>query len=296
MQAKLHFQPVSFSWVALHPEPRGVIQFIGGAGFGSLPTLSYRYFLQRLFDAGYSIVALPFRFSFRHWSIALSLLAEQQKLKGILTEIAAKAGYQHEIYQQTDRYYWVGHSLGCKYIILLELLSGEWREDVEQCTDSKTAEWLLDRLPPGCAIRSQRSLLIAPDLSDTESAIPIKSLARFLERLGLGVRPNQRQSKCLIHRSDLFNLTAMISFDRDSVAGSIKDLPDTDSDVLWLYEALQQRLVVQRELPGKHLEPVGVKIGKFIVDFNPLDKFIQPLSKRDLEETVLTFLEKLENQ
>jgi len=87
----------------------------------------------------------------------------------------------------------------------------------------------------------------------------------------------------------------MISFDRDRVAGSIKDPPNTDSDVQWLYKQLQQHLVIQQELAGKHLEPVGIKIGNFIVDLNPLDKFIQPLSARSLEETVLTFLEKLEN-
>ena len=295
MQAKLQFQPVSFSWLALHPEPKGVIQFIGGAGFGSLPTVAYRYFLQRLFDAGYTIVALPFRFSFRHWSIALSLLAEQQKLKSILAELAKQMGYQHEIYQSAEQYYWVGHSLGCKYVVLLELLSGEWREDVKHCTTKGTAAWLADRLPLERAIRGQRSLLIAPDLSDTETAIPIKSIARILDRFGWGVRPNQRQTKCLISRTQLFNLTAMISFDRDRVAGSIKDPPNTDSDVQWLYEQLQQHLVIQQELAGKHLEPVGIKIGNFIVDLNPLDKFIQPLSARSLEETVLTFLEKLEN-
>jgi hypothetical protein len=62
----LNFQPVSFSWLALHPQPQGVIQFIGGAFFGSLPTLSYRDLLHRLYDAGYTVVAIPFRFSFRH--------------------------------------------------------------------------------------------------------------------------------------------------------------------------------------------------------------------------------------
>ena len=52
MPSHLHFQPISFSWVALHPQPKGVIQFMGGAFFGSFPTVFYRYFLGQLFESG----------------------------------------------------------------------------------------------------------------------------------------------------------------------------------------------------------------------------------------------------
>jgi len=52
MQSSFRFQPLLFSWVALHPKPKGVIQFVGGAFFGSFPTLFYRYFLSQLFEAG----------------------------------------------------------------------------------------------------------------------------------------------------------------------------------------------------------------------------------------------------
>jgi hypothetical protein len=41
MSNSFKFQPVSFSWVAVHPQPKGVVQFIGGTFFGSLPTLFY---------------------------------------------------------------------------------------------------------------------------------------------------------------------------------------------------------------------------------------------------------------
>ncbi|HEY9709264.1 MAG TPA: DUF1350 family protein, partial [Oculatellaceae cyanobacterium] len=69
MHTTFKFIPLSSSWVAIHPKPKGVIQFIGGAFFGSLPTLFYRHFLSKLFANGYTIIALPFRFSFEHWSI-----------------------------------------------------------------------------------------------------------------------------------------------------------------------------------------------------------------------------------
>ena len=91
------FHPVSFSWVAIHPEPKGVIQFIGGAFFGTFPTVFYRYFLQTLFDEGYTIIALPFRFSFRHWNIAIELLKEQEALRKELSTNIGNSFYQDKV-------------------------------------------------------------------------------------------------------------------------------------------------------------------------------------------------------
>jgi len=129
MPPVFRFSPVGFSWVAIHPKPKGVIQFIGGAFFGTFPTVFYRYFLQSLFEEGYTIVALPFRFSFRHWAIAIGLLKEQEVLRQELSTITGS-----DFYQDKANYFWLGHSLGCKYIALLEFLSGEhWRQIAETC-------------------------------------------------------------------------------------------------------------------------------------------------------------------
>jgi hypothetical protein len=279
----LKFQPVSFSWVALHPQPKGVIQFIGGAFFGSFPTLSYRHLLRELYDAGYTVVAMPFRFSFRHWRIALSLLEEQRRLQADLPQLAMRAGYASEIYSRGDRYAWLGHSLGCKYIALLELLCGVALDPADTTLDEviggANAQWLRRRLTQAPTIWNQPAQLLAPDLSDTTSAVPVKALAHLLDTLGLGVQPTRQQTLALIDRSRLFNLTAMISFTRDTVAGSIADpCPDT-SDVLWLYQHLSPKGLIHAELEGKHLEPVGAKLGPWLVDLNPLDKFLKPLDQ-----------------
>jgi hypothetical protein len=63
--AKFKSQSISNSWVAIHHQPKGIVQFIGGA-FLALLTIFYRYFLNKVFDAGYTIVALPFIFTFNH--------------------------------------------------------------------------------------------------------------------------------------------------------------------------------------------------------------------------------------
>ncbi len=31
METKLKFRPIHFNWVAIHPQPIGIIHFIGGA-------------------------------------------------------------------------------------------------------------------------------------------------------------------------------------------------------------------------------------------------------------------------
>ncbi len=301
MQPSFRFQPLLFSWVALHPKPKGVIQFVGGAFFGSFPTLFYRYFLSQLFEAGYTIVALPFRFTFRHWSVALSLLDEQHRLQPEIITLAARSGYETDVYRHPENYTWIGHSLGCKYIALLELLSGDqWQANLPVCTPSQQAQvqrqQISDRLGSGSAIRNQRSLLLAPDISDTESAIPIKPLAKLLDRLGLGVLPDRQQTLCLIDRSRLFNLTGLISFDRDTIAGSVNDQDEATSDVLWLVKHLERQHLIQTELAGKHLEPIGVRIGQWLVDLNPLDKFIKPLWLRDLEPVTLDILKTLKER
>jgi Protein of unknown function (DUF1350) len=296
---RLHFQPLSFSWVALHPQPKGVVLFIGGAFFGSFPTLFYRYFLSQLFEAGYTIVALPFRFTFRHWSVSLSLLEEQSRLQPEMIALAERSGYETKVYRHPETYTWIGHSLGCKYIALLELLSGDgWAANLKTCACSEAAqrqlEQICDRLPGGKGIRNQRSLLLAPDVSDTESAIRIRPLAKLLDRLGLGVLPDRQQTLCLIERSRLFNLTALISFDRDTVAGSVRDNDEAESDVLWLVRHLQRQNLIHTEIAGKHLEPIGVGVGRWIVDLNPFDKFIKPLWRRELEPVTLDFLKDLQ--
>lgn len=306
MRTAFKFIPLSSSWVAIHPKPKGVIQFIGGAFFGSFPTLFYRYFLSQLFADGYTIIALPFRFSFQHWSIAIALLNEQSILQREIPKEARKLGYDDSIYADATHYFWVGHSLGCKYIALLEFLSeGDWRDKLRQCVDSQEVELVervFDRINPGkTSILNQPSLLIAPDISNTESAVPIRALARLLDWLGLGVTPKRKQTQCFIQLSNLFNLTAMISFTQDTVAGSLTDSTKSpeiqaESDVLWFAKQLQDRDLINKEIPGKHLEPVGIRVGNYIVDLNPLDKFIEFISSRCLEQVALQLLEKLERR
>lgn len=313
MQAVFKFQPVSCSWVAVHPNPKGVVQFIGGAFFGTFPTLFYRYFLSQLFAEGYTIIALPFRFSFRHWSIAVSLLKEQEVISKELITIAQNQGYEFAVYQDKTNYCWVAHSLGCKYVEILEFLSDEnWPQIVSKCVSNSKIEQIKNIVKSiigeeKVSIKGQVSLLIAPDISNTESAIPISAIARLIDKLGLGVKPNRKETQCLIEGSSLFNLTGLISFDKDTIAGNKNDInkppkQQEESDILWFAKLLESKNWPDRlqpvimEIPGKHLEPVGIKFGNYIVDFNPLDKFVEPINDRWLERVAIQFLKELQER
>jgi len=309
MNQTFKFQPLSFSWVAIHPNPKGVIQFIGGAFFGSFPTVFYRYLLKALFDQGYTIIALPFRFTFRHWSVSISLLREQKVLSQEISQIAQNLNYPTEIYQNPDNYFWIGHSLGCKYIALLELLSGDSGQSIlRRCNSNadnqirQIEQSLMDSPDLQRSIKNQPSLLIAPDISDTQSAIPrpLAFIARFLDSKNLGVIPTRKQTLCYIRESPLFNLTGIISFDGDTIAGSeqdrVKDEEQREnSDVLWLIEYLKrgQFPLLHQELSGKHLAPLGIQVGKYVIELNPRTKFIQRIQDRRLEKVVIQFVDKL---
>lgn len=313
-QHAMRFENLSCSWVAIHPNPIGVIQFVGGAFYGTLPTVNYRYFLERLFSAGYTIVALPFRFTFRHWSVALQLLEEHYRVRQAMIEAIhhqpEKQNYSYELYLKSASYSWVGHSLGCKYIILLEILNdgleqvrtnmaniGVDRSQFLEIQDglARTARTLheiqhsiqqwtqrsVDFDQP--SIHNEASLLIAPVIADLNAAIPLHSLKRGFERIGLQVLPTIQQTYDLIAQSDSFNLTEVIRFKDDTVARSTCD---------YFANKLQHKRMT--EVTGKHLEPIGVQIGDRVADFNPLDKFVQPIAVRQLETIALTKLKELQ--
>jgi hypothetical protein len=118
---KFHFRPISHSWVALNPKAKGTIQFIGGAFFGTFaPTLFYRHLLHFFYNQGYTIIVFPFAFSFNHYKESFFLLREQYLLIPELISLAKSQGADPSVYLYAKNYIWLGHSIGCKYIALLE--------------------------------------------------------------------------------------------------------------------------------------------------------------------------------
>ena len=120
MNQNPQFEPIYHSWVAIHPNPKGIIQFVGGAFFGTFfPQFWYRHLLSKLFAESYTLILYPFDFSFDHYRESFFLLKEQAR---IIPDLVARASSKknRDIYLKPSSYYWLGHSIGCKYIALLE--------------------------------------------------------------------------------------------------------------------------------------------------------------------------------
>lgn len=281
---KAHYRLISKSWVAEHPDPVGVIEFYGGEGFGVCPQQTYEYFLQRMFDARYTIIAVPFQIGLNHEKIAQDLLIERD----IVRERLNLEHYPH---------FWVGHSIGCKIIFLLE--AGTEPHPEGRWIPTSTAG--LRRLSLR-GIYNEPSLLLAPANPDTSDSVRVPLLPDILDDLGLGVRPSPAATRQLIldNLEPLFNLMAVISFSEDEVAGNLS-LPD--SNVAWLVRVLKEHhpdTFLQTELEGGHLEPNGIQISSSSILVpriaGPLIVPIIRPTSRPLEPDAVNFLQQLDER
>jgi len=324
---KLRFKPVSHSWVALHPQPKGVVQFIAGAFFGTFgPMLFYRYLLQCLFEQGYTIILLPFNFTFNHYVEAGFLMREQYEILPELVKMASVAGYDYEAYLDDKNFSWIGHSLGCKYISLLEgftalPLKSQDREQFIRNLLSHTSDEsqinsvvadiniLFEELTRKTAevkkliysyvhkdikfnsvfIKGQVSILLAPAIADTGSAIRPQFLADIIDNLGWGVKPTVEETQNLIKDSGLFNIMGLVCFKSDNIAKSTCE---------WFSNILQKPPKdFRKSFAGGHLRPLGIQLGNYVINlFNkPLIESVQERN-RGFEYSVIQLLEKLKEK
>ncbi len=327
MNLKLRFKPVAHSWVALHPQPKGVIQFIAGAFFGTFgPMLFYRYLLQSLFDQGYTIILLPFNFTFNHYVEAGFLMREQYEILPELVRMATVEKYDYEAYLDRKNFSWIGHSLGCKYISLLEGFSAlpedsQAREQFIRHLLSKTSDEsqiksviadiniLIEELKRKMVevhnlictyidrdieinsvfIKGQTSILLAPAITETSSAIRPKFLADIIDNLGLGVKPTREETYHLIKESKLFNLTGLVCFKSDKIA---------ESTCEWFTKTLKKPPEnFRRTVAGGHLRPLGIQLGKHIINIfdKPLIESVKERNKA-FEHNVIQLLEELKEK
>ena len=283
------FESFSNSWVAIHPNPKGIIQFIGSFVFGSFPIKFYRYLLQNLFEQGYTIFVFRFPFTplkFDHWQFTTELLKEEYALRVEIIRFLKKnhktSDNNLEIYLNDSNYYWLGHSLGCKYITLLEILSNDVNQrelflqkslanrynhkllsqlksvDIARENAEREISKILNRPIKinQYFIQNQPSILLAPEISNTVTVNGITiPTAKPLSKFELLVSPNLRETKSMIAQStNLFNLTGIISFSQDFIARD---------DVNFLCKQLSLKSIsspLHKEFFGWHLDPNAVEI------------------------------------
>ncbi|MEM8674816.1 MAG: DUF1350 family protein [Cyanobacteria bacterium P01_G01_bin.67] len=266
--------------VAFHPQPKGVIQLIGGFPSGSFPEKYFRFLLQHLYDQGYSLLVYSFPFNpfqFNHWSVALESLEDLYQVRcAIINQLFCTTASQQQLdfYTSDRNYFWLGYSLGCKYILLLEILgdysdqSQRRHEILESClraeclpeieqnlikvdqarelAKNRISELLGRPCDFNPFIRDQPSLLLAPEINNT-----FEILNLTFSPFKYFTFPSQEEIQCLINNStEIFNLMGLISFQEDTIASD---------DVDFLVVELQSRsseAFLHKVFPGQHDAPL----------------------------------------
>ena len=278
------------STVFLSPEPVRMVHLIGGFTFGSLPQVFYQRLAERLCrEKRYSVVLHPFRFTPLlpdHWALALGLY---ERLRMLQLRDLPLLSARDPFYLLRRNHVWLGHSLGCKLIELLELLSlpsarrhaallailrPEEVQRIEQLIAGTVQR--LQNLTQGLsgshetqdpfAVELQRQLKRRQQgaepqfILDQASVLMAPQLSGATRLPGTGLRlydarvqPSWEQT-CYLVRSQqsIFHLTDVIRFDEDQIAAD---------DIHFLEQVLQARQAgrvraVVREVPGGHLRPL----------------------------------------
>ncbi|BAU62664.1 hypothetical protein STA3757_00140 [Stanieria sp. NIES-3757] len=249
MEFNFKFQPISFSWVAVHPRPLGIINFIGEVGFGAFPTIFYRHFLKGLYYQGYTIIARPIYSHWNCWTGAINLMNESLNynlFSGIFAE-AKRLGYNSEIYlknynsKQLNNF-WLGHGLGCQYLILLEIISNlnqeKYRIFLNEYLDKKQTKAINEYFnliqDKQFSIINEPSIFISPKIIGG-----CKTLNQLTEE----------EIYNLIKYSDLFNCLGMIVPEKSHyTTKNIKDLKQNVPQDLY-------KLISEKN-PGNHFSPL----------------------------------------
>ncbi|ACF13718.1 protein of unknown function DUF1350 [Chloroherpeton thalassium ATCC 35110] len=281
------YKKICNSHVAIPEKPIGVVEFYGGQFFGQFPLGSYEYFLQCLYEAGYAVIAVPYEFSTNHIAVARKLLTVRDCVKKAFPEL------------EDLTFFWIGHSLGCKLIAMLEAWTEkETNRLVLPASYKSMAE--AEELAQLSGIYDQPSVLLAPVFADNDDLVPFPPISYLIDKIGLGVKPTRQEVRDEIERSDLFNLTGIVCFKDDDVAGHFSSNAEK-KDVPWLIEKLSKPgrtdEFYKQELPGGHLKPNGDYCCQHVFGVQMVaGVLVVPTiqhAPRDLEPVVLTMLNKL---
>jgi len=107
----MDWQEIRGNWVLVPKQPIGIIHFLGGAFVAAIPQVTYRLFLEALYQQRYAVIATPFVNTLDHAAIADTVLLnferalERLRDRGLLPYYLPIHG--------------IGHSMGCKLHLLI---------------------------------------------------------------------------------------------------------------------------------------------------------------------------------
>ncbi|MCY4359803.1 MAG: DUF1350 family protein, partial [Cyanobacteria bacterium MAG APA_bin_95] len=101
-----HWRQLGRVWMALPPQPVGIIQFIGGNGLAVQPQWSYQRLLRAFEAQGWGVLAWAYRLSLDHQQQADQAFPDLERVLRREPHLARLPLLR------------VGHSLGCKLLLL----------------------------------------------------------------------------------------------------------------------------------------------------------------------------------
>ncbi|MGH2413067.1 MAG: DUF1350 family protein, partial [Microcystaceae cyanobacterium] len=248
--------PLPHGLVSFHPQPEGIVHFIGGYFFGTGVNCWYNSLLEQLAER-FTVHAYSYSFTqLSHWKIASDLLEQIELVKVEGRRVAKQWGAQAEVYDNPSQHCLVGHSLGCECVALIRLLSLPKEQQLQLLKDAYNElgakevthlDWAdVEALPQLQPVPYQASLVMAPCF---KTPTAISSL--------LDVRPGRQLVRYLIeYEPTLLPRTSLISFKGDTIAGGQEgacgstnpcDVQSTGGvkspcgDVSWVEQTLQQQ-------------------------------------------------------
>lgn len=179
----MDWQEISGSWVWIHPQPVGIVHFLGGAFVASAPQFTYRWLLTEIGKAGYTIIATPFVNTFDHLGIARSVLNRFETLvERMQQQRLLPLGYYPV--------YGIGHSLGCKIHLLIGSLF---------------------------QVERAGNILIAYNNYPVSQAIPLFGQLNLSEVLSLEFTPSPGETNELITNNYTVRRNLLIRFNNDTI-------------------------------------------------------------------------------
>ncbi|MBW4552286.1 MAG: DUF1350 family protein [Aphanocapsa sp. GSE-SYN-MK-11-07L] len=270
---------LSHGFVSVHPNPAGIVHFIGGYFFGTGVQCWYRSLLEQL-QQRFTVHSYSYSFAeLSHWKIASDLLAQIEQVKQEAIRTGQQMGFQTEVYSDPSQHCLVGHSLGCECIALIRFLGFEKQVQLELLKDAQrelgtrevtSADFTdVQSLPQSQHIPYRTSLCMAPCF---KTPTAISGL--------LKVRPQDQLVQYLIQHkgADLLPLTSLIFFSGDTIASP---------DVSWLQAELQQqeRLLNfdQIDVQRKYLTALQYHM---IPAFDPIDSGLAAIGSQFVSQLI----------
>ncbi|HEY9672297.1 MAG TPA: DUF1350 family protein [Waterburya sp.] len=227
--------PLRHGFVSVHPDPAGIVHFIGGYFFGTGANFWYRGLLNEL-KQKFTVHVYSYPFTeLSHWKLAYDLLEQIEQVNKVAAQDVQRWGYQTDIYSDPSKHCLLGHSLGCECITLIRFL-GFNQEQQLQCLheardvlgskEVKEQDFFdVESLPQQESVPYKASLLMAPCFKT-----PV-----YVDWL-IDVRPKQLLMRYLIEKEPtLLPISSLISFKNDTIA---------EADV----ESVRQTLAQQKSL------------------------------------------------